>query len=222
MKHKNVQVGQRVIVKRSTLEFLDTAKRHIGEEFTVGKVEDLDYPGEATVHLDNARGLGFWCNHRDIKLVKEQASSVPSSDEGAAPQVGDLFEVMGRTGAYHNFDTGALVRLGRLDNNDGIHGYENAEGAWQYVASSDLRALTKEDIWARTTAKPAAPKELSWPWPKGTRVRLSGIGKDKALLFDADPEAEYILGDDGDNIPPLLTLDGEHAFFVEERLVVLA
>lgn len=221
MKHKNVQVGQRVIVKRSTSEIWDTAARHIGEEFTVGRVEPSDYPGEATVFLEHGEH-SFWCNHKDIKLVKEQASSVPSSDGGAAPQVGDLFEVMGRTYAYHNFDTGALVRLGWLDNNDGIHGYENAEGAWQYVASSDLRALTKEDIWARLTAKPAAPKELSWPWPKGTRVRLSGIGKDKALRFEADPEAEYILGDDGSNVPPLLTLDGEHVVFVVERHVVLA
>jgi hypothetical protein len=142
MKHKNVQVGQRVIVKRSTSEYWDTAGRHIGKEFTVGEVEPLDYPGEGTVRLENAGGHGFWCNHKDIKLVREQAAPVP--------------------------------------------------------------------------------KELSWPWPAGTRVRLSDSGNGRASLFDISPQAEYILGSDGSDYPPLMTFAGVRVFYVRERHVVLA
>jgi hypothetical protein len=222
MKHKNVQVGQRVIVKRSTSEYWDTAGRHIGKEFTVGEVEPLDYPGEGTVRLENAGGHGFWCNHKDIKLVREQAAPVPSPDETPAPEVGDLFEVVGNTVPTHRFNHGDVVRLECRDDNDGMHKYADTEVGCQFVDSSDLRALTKEDIWARLTAKPAAPKELSWPWPAGTRVRLSDSGNGRASLFDISPQAEYILGSDGSDYPPLMTFAGVRVFYVRERHVVLA
>lgn len=86
MKHKNVKVGQRVIIKRSTAPMWDTAASHIGEEFHVVGVEPLDYcagetEGTATVQVESVNGeppIVFWCNHRDLKLVKGEEAPKPA------------------------------------------------------------------------------------------------------------------------------------------------
>lgn len=75
MKHKNVEVGQHVIIKRSTSAVWATAASHIGEEFTVLAVEPLSYTGDGTVLVQGVDNdvVTFWCNHRDLKRVKEEA-----------------------------------------------------------------------------------------------------------------------------------------------------
>lgn len=83
MKHKNVKVGQHVIIKRVTSNTWRKAAYHIGEEFRVVAVEPLDYcdgdtAGCATVRVESIirevpLRAEFWCNHRDLKLVKEEA-----------------------------------------------------------------------------------------------------------------------------------------------------
>lgn len=89
MKHKNVKVGQRVIIKRSTSAIWPEAAEHIGEEFRVIVVEPLDYcdGGGATVRVEAVLRewpfrSAFWCNHRDLKRVKEEA---PERDELSWP-----------------------------------------------------------------------------------------------------------------------------------------
>lgn len=144
MKHKNVEVGQRVIIKRSTSDMWDTAASHIGEEFRVVKVESLyycdgDVEGAATVQVENSdSGVVFWCNHRDLKLVKEEA-----------PISGALFVVTGCTTLSHCFDVGTVVRCANLPMGTGGNWrYEDNDGELQFVSPSDLKSLSLADIQA--------------------------------------------------------------------------
>ena len=141
MKHKNVEVGQRVIIKRSTSDRWDTAASHIGEEFRVVNVEPLDYDteGAATLQVeDSDSGVVFWCNHRDLKLVKEEA-----------PISGALFVVTGCTTLGHCFDVGTVVRCANPPMGAGGNcRYEDKDGELQFVSPSDLKSLSLADIQA--------------------------------------------------------------------------
>ena len=139
MKYKNVKVGQRVIIKRSTSVELDTAAVHIGEEFTVLAVEPRSYTGEGTVFVQGGDdGVTFWCNHRDLKLVKEEA-----------PISGALFVVTGCTTLSHCFDVGTVVRCANPPMGAGGNcRYEDKDGELQFVSPSDLKSLSLADIQA--------------------------------------------------------------------------
>ena len=141
MKHKNVEVGQRVIIKRSTSYMWDTA----AGQFHVVEVEPLDYcNGDtrgATVRVENSdSGVAFWCNHRDLKLVKEEAPK---------PEIGALFVVTGCTTSCPCFAVGTVVRCAEAPSlvmsnfRD-----EDTDGTRQFVSPSDLKPLSLADIQA--------------------------------------------------------------------------
>ena len=137
MKLKNVEVDQRVIIKRSTSAVWDTAASHIGEEFTVLIVEPLSYT-DATVCVQGVDNddVTFWCNHRDLKLVKEEA-----------PISGALFVVTGCTTLGHCFDVGTVVRCANPPMGAGGNcRYEDKDGELQFVSPSDLKSLSLADI----------------------------------------------------------------------------
>ena len=146
MKHKNVEVGQRVIIKRSKSDLCCRRTglgATLGEEFRVVNVELPALVGDtedaATVQVENSdSGVAFWCNHRDLKLVKEEA-----------PISGALFVVTGCTTLSHCFDVGTVVRCANLPMGTGGNWrYEDNDGELQFVSPSDLKSLSLADIQA--------------------------------------------------------------------------
>ena len=133
MKRSNLKVGLRVLLKKDTLG-LDISE-FIGREFTISDVEREEYNGDLTVAID-----GRWCNHRDLKRVKEEAPK---------PEIGALFVVTGRTTPCHCFAVGTVVRCAEAPHPVGKNcRYEDTDGALQFVSLSDLKPLSLADIQA--------------------------------------------------------------------------
>lgn len=65
-------------------------------------------------------------------------------------------------------------------------------------------------------SEPAPSTKMTWPWPAGTRVRLT------ESAYAKNYDKVCVLGDDGSNQPPVRTLGGEHVCFVVEENVTLA
>ena len=133
MKRSNLEVGLRVILKKApelrVAEF-------IGQEFTISAVERAEFAGELTVQIDGP--CLAWCNHRDLKLVKEEA-----------PISGALFVVTGCTTLGHCFDVGTVVRCANPPMGAGGNcRYEDKDGELQFVSPSDLKSLSLADIQA--------------------------------------------------------------------------
>lgn len=77
-----------------------------------------------------------------------------------------------------------------------------------WVSESQIRIADK--VRKAKPSEPAPSTKMTWPWPEGTLVRLTGYRE------------VCVLGSDGSDLPPVLTLDGKRLCFVGENSVTLA
>lgn len=215
MKFKNVEVGQRVVVKRSTNGTWDRTKFHIGEEFEVIFREGPDYPedgGTVCVRKCGDAGVSLWCNHKDLGRVKADAGTKKPL------KVGDKVIVKVQPRGYM-FPVGTEGVVTAVDDDAPEYKVEALGDHWFYT--SDQLKRVKEKAPAQKPA-PATKRDIkaelaaAWPWPEGTPVRFAESGD---YPQHAD-KGGCVLGDDG-TLPPVLDAYGKLLYYVDANDVLL-